>query len=473
MAAAIWRSTLGTAMGTGVLAGAGQLGVAYGLGILRWDTDFASTAWHWQLTWLVLFAAIAVITGAAAGRWRAARPGKPAGLPVRLAVTLTAALGAAIMIPLVLHPAHAAHVSEPGSPGLTAVIATGAGLVLGVVAAVVVLSVPAVAGNVVVTATWLWLAALGSAVWTIGRGGAWGAARPGLGPASGAWIPLLLLGVPALIALVVAAVARFGGSPRSHVAVSGAAGPALLAIAYVVGAPGGGAQTTSYRYALLSVAVAVVISIVIAMARRPVRRPRSHRPVDDRGIAEPAPARFGAHRLLPAPIETPDHPQWPGPAEPEETTQPLPAPTGTPGSAHSTPGPAHGTSDQAESKPEPAHGKAEPAHNRPEPGPAGPARGTATPPATGAGTPSGPARGTASLPKTEALTAQPDRAATVVAPEQTASPPSGAPVQTTGRRGRRRGQDAAAPPVRLGDSDYVDWLKTLGGDATTGGKGEG
>jgi hypothetical protein len=439
------RAPLAVALGCGlvggIVAGAGQLGVAYGLGILRWDAAFARGAWHWQLTWLALLASVAVIAGAATGRWGAARCRLPVDPPLRVSVTLTAALGAAVMIPLVLHPARAAQVAEPGSPALTAVIATSAGLVLGMVAAFAVLTEPTVAGNVVTTVTWLWLVALGSAVWTIGRGEAWGSARPGLLPASGAWIPLLLLGMPALAALVVAAVARFGGSGPVRVAISGVAGPALLAVAYVIGAPGGGAQTSSYQYALLGVAVAAAVSVLVAVARKPTpRRLVRRRPAEDRSreSAEPAPRDepwSAAHRL-PAWTDAPDDSPWPADdsptdplpaarrgARPDETTVPLP-------SARGSASPAARVEETTEPLPAARDEAGSDRTTEPQPAKAGP-------------------------------TADP------AGPE-----PDAVPAKRSGRRGRRRGQDPAGQPVAARDSDYVDWVRALGGSGTTGESGK-
>jgi hypothetical protein len=301
MAVPTWARTVGGSAATAAVVGAAELGVVSGLGIVRWDGDVTSDAWHWQLTWLALLAAVAVAAGALVGRWREVQSGSSDTHTLHAVVAMAAAAGAAAaMVPLVLHPAHAVHVPEPGNPALTRAIATGAGLVLGVVAGLSMLAVPAIAGNVITTVTWLWLAGLGSAAWTIGHGDAWGVARPGLLPASGSWIPLALLGPPALIALMVAAVARFVGGRAIWVALSGLAGPALLALAYVIGAPGGGAQTTSYRYALLAVPLSTALSVLVAVARQTRRRAHPHRsPEPDRPPAEPsAELRIGAHRSL-------------------------------------------------------------------------------------------------------------------------------------------------------------------------------
>jgi hypothetical protein len=67
-----------------VLAGAGQLGVGYGLGILRWDRDFTADTWHTQLAWVAFLSAVAVVCGVVAGRWRGG--GEAAGAVQRAAV---------------------------------------------------------------------------------------------------------------------------------------------------------------------------------------------------------------------------------------------------------------------------------------------------------------------------------------------------------------------------------------------------
>jgi hypothetical protein len=463
MAVATWGRTLGTAVGTGVVVGAGQLGVAYGLGILRWDDDLGRPTWHAQLTWLCLMASVSVIAGATAGRWSARRWALPDGLPVRLIASLAAAVGGVIMVPLVLHPARTAHVAEPGSPELTAVLAVAAGLVVGVIAAVAVLSLPTVAGNITATITWLWTAALVSAVWTIGRGEVWGSAHLGLLPAAGAWIPVVMLVIPGLIAVTVAAVARFGGSGPVLVSVSGLAGPALVATAYVVGAPGGGEQSTTYRYALVAVTVAAALSVVVAVARRPaggLRLPWRSAPEPataptDGTVAAPAAQepRSGAHR----------HPAWAGAAEgsgapeqadpadtaggAEDRTERPDWTTGPPetGGPDRSGGP-HGAGDPDAPG---APGSADHGGWAAEPDEADPTRPGATDPrATRPG-----ATGAGGVPPSD-----PD-------PE--------APTRRGGRRGRRRGQDAGEPAVPAGDSDYVDWVRALGGGTGGGSRTDG
>src|SRR5215468_11714317 len=115
MAARSWSRAIGAAVGAGLIIGAGELGVGYGLGIIRWDSDFTSdSAWHAQLTWLAFLAQVAVVAGAASGRWFAERRGMRAGIAARLVLAIAAGLGATVMLPLVVRPAHRVHVPEPG-----------------------------------------------------------------------------------------------------------------------------------------------------------------------------------------------------------------------------------------------------------------------------------------------------------------------------------------------------------------------
>jgi hypothetical protein len=422
MAVRTWARTLAIALGAGLLAGAGQLGVGYGLGIVHWGAPFRSgAAWHWQLTWLAFMGAVAVLTGARSGAEAARRLGLPGNIGVRLAVTFAALVGAAIMLPLVLHPAHGADVPEPGNPALIATIATVAGLLVGFAASIATLYVPAVSGNLLSTVVWLWLAGLISAVWTIGAGNAWATARPGLLPLSNGWLPILLLGVPALLAFAVGGVARLGALPPVATAVSGACGPALVAAAYLIGAPGGGAQTSAYRYALLSVAVGGAVSATTAYARWPERRERP----EPAATAEPAPDDDAAWATGPTASPTGDSAEstvdLAGPAKnDDQTTQAVPVAVGKAAAKVSA------------SAPVPA---AEP-----------PAAKPAEPPA--------------------AKPAEPPAKPVVKPAADKTEPPAPVtdetPTKRLSRRAKRRAEETTQQ-LHAGDSDYVDWVKGLGG----------
>ena len=74
MAVRTWANTLGVGAGAGLLAGAGQLGIGYGLGIVRWDRDFPTPGpWHAQLAWIAFLTVVAVVAGGYAGSWAARR----------------------------------------------------------------------------------------------------------------------------------------------------------------------------------------------------------------------------------------------------------------------------------------------------------------------------------------------------------------------------------------------------------------
>src|SRR5262249_61934364 len=96
------------------------------------------------------------------------------------------------------------------------------------------------AGRVIAAVLWVWIAALISAASTIGAGASWGSADLGLLSTHGVWLPVGLLAPAILIALGVAAVARFGGGDLRAVAASGLARPALVGLACPGARPGGG-----------------------------------------------------------------------------------------------------------------------------------------------------------------------------------------------------------------------------------------
>jgi hypothetical protein len=68
MAYRTWGRVLLAALGVALLAGAGQLGFAYGLGIVRFARDFEPVPSQWtaQLAWVAWFAMTAAIVGALA-----------------------------------------------------------------------------------------------------------------------------------------------------------------------------------------------------------------------------------------------------------------------------------------------------------------------------------------------------------------------------------------------------------------------
>jgi hypothetical protein len=460
-------TTLGVAAGAGVLAGAGQLGVGYGLGILRWDRDFTADTWHTQLAWVAFLSAVAVVCGVVAGRWRGG--GEAAGAVQRAAVVGAATLGSLVVLPLVIRPAATSHLAETGDPRLTAAITSGAGLALGVLAAVAVLTVPVVSGNITAWIVWVWLAGTLSAVGTLSGGASWGTARPGLLPATGVWVPVTLLGASVLIAAAVAGMARMGGNDARFTGVSGAAGPVLLGAAYLVAGPGAGVAAQAYRYALVAVLAGAVVSVLIAVLRR----------VPAITTVPAGPRHDATHETLPEPVQgtivdpwesptltgpashTPDY-GWPAAPDPVSPAAPPPvvtAPVSTPASAPVSP-------------PAPA-------------GPAPAAEPPAAPPKSRRGMRRGAKKATV-IPPAEPVTITPTRTAPPPAPPRPEEPGRGRveetgrgrpeetgrgraeettravpeePAGRAGRRSRRRADDGRQAP----ESDYVDWVKGLSG----------
>ena len=76
-----WVRLLAITLGIGALAGASQLGLAYGLGIVRLTRVLDVTArdqWTAQLAWVAWFAMTAAVVGALAGSWLLSRWTSPA-----------------------------------------------------------------------------------------------------------------------------------------------------------------------------------------------------------------------------------------------------------------------------------------------------------------------------------------------------------------------------------------------------------
>ncbi len=463
-------TTLGVAAGAGVLAGAGQLGVGYGLGILRWNRDFTADAWHTQLAWVAFLSAVAVVCGAVAGRWRSG--GELAGVLQRVAVVGAATLGALVVLPLVIRPAATSHLAESGDPRLTAAITAGAGLALGVVAAVAVLTVPVVSGNITAWIVWVWLAGTLSAVGTLGGGASWGTARPGLLPATGLWVPVTLLGGSVLIAAAVAGVARMGGNDARFTGASGAAGPVLLGAAYLVAGPGAGVAAQAYRYALVAVLTGAAVSVLIAVLRRvpaitTVPAGPRHEP-NHETLAEPV------HGTIVDPWESPTLPKpagrttpdygWPAAPDPVSPAAPPPVVSAPVPARVSPPAGPPPAAEPPSVEPPPAEPKSRRGIRR------GAKKATVLSPAEPVTIT--PLRATPPPPPAPSRSEEPGRARTEEPRRAPRSEESGrgrgeeatqaVPEEPTGRAGRRS-RKRADGGRQAPESDYVDWVKGLSG----------
>jgi hypothetical protein len=292
-----WAKVLGASSGVAALAGASQLGLAYGLGILRLTRVLDVTTrdqWTAQLAWVAWLAMISAVAGALAGRMRLPQ----AGTGFRIVTAVAAGLGAAVTVPLTMQPARTAQVAGV-EPVFVIGACAGLGALIGVVAAYAAISQP--------VARWS-LLTVGGAVWVI----ALVAVAPSLTPSDP--LPAVRLGVfdagflspaatqraalftmPAL-ALISGALlgwaARRRESPTATIALAGLAGPALLTLAYLIAGPGAGPdryQVVPYWAAMTAAGAGVLGSVLAAVLRRG--------PVGDDGqpggpaVGEPTPDR--------------------------------------------------------------------------------------------------------------------------------------------------------------------------------------
>src|SRR4051794_18290918 len=111
MAFRTWAKLSGITVGAAALAGAGQLGLAYGLGILRLTRVVEVTVrdqWTAQLAWVAWIAMTSAAVGGMAGRlhlpWRS-------GAGTRIVTAVLASIGAAVVVPLTMQPARTAQVA--------------------------------------------------------------------------------------------------------------------------------------------------------------------------------------------------------------------------------------------------------------------------------------------------------------------------------------------------------------------------
>ncbi|MEU8088348.1 hypothetical protein AB0B57_32635, partial [Micromonospora sp. NPDC049101] len=283
MAFRTWGRLLLTALGVSVLAGAGQLGVAYGFGIVRLTGAFTGTTvnqWPAQLVWVGWFAANAAVVGAVL-TGRLARSDAPAASTRRqLAIGGAAALGAVVIAPLCMQPARAAElisVDPVWAVGICAVL----GAVIGAGAAIAVQLRPELGWNMAAVAGAVWLLALISVLPSLGTAGPLPTVRLGvlepswLDDAAAQRLALLLLPIVALLAgAATAGLARWRGQEPLISGATGVAGPVLVAFAYLTAGPGDSVdryQVNPYYGALIAILAGALGAAAAALLRWPSR----------------------------------------------------------------------------------------------------------------------------------------------------------------------------------------------------------
>lgn len=297
MAVRGWGGSVAAAIGVAAGAGAAQLGLGYGLGIIAWlpAADGASeAAWVASLTWAAWIAASSTVAGAVVAQRltgpgsdrtsvrpsdsaptdspendhnlaRAADgdppddtgpppdPARPApalaGTLWRLTLAVAAAVGGLVTVALVAVPARAATRADTFSPQTIAAGYAVIGVLLGLIVAIWALHSPAVANNIVGTICWLWLLAVIAVATGVAAGRGLGTAQLGVWQITSDgerfWFrdylywpgAALALGSALLIGAFTARSAARTARTRIGAAVSGVAGPLLVATAYFLAAP--------------------------------------------------------------------------------------------------------------------------------------------------------------------------------------------------------------------------------------------
>ncbi|MBX6749907.1 MAG: hypothetical protein IRY85_09605 [Micromonosporaceae bacterium] len=260
---------------TAAVVVAAQLGAGDALGLLQWDGPHDDQAWITLLTWVAFTFAAAVLAGALSGRAAFRRLRGRDGLGVRIVVSVVSGAGAAAVIGLAWLPARDLRPPINANPGLVVSITAGAGVLVGLVLALLALSIQPMAAGVLTTVGWVWLLGLGAAIAGLTSGEPNPAPRvgvpdaPSLIPPS-AWTgPRIMIIAAIVLGLVVAAVARARGASRLSTAFSGFGGPALVGAAYLIAGPGEN-QGEAYVAALLGVAAGLAASAVVAIPGRSV-----------------------------------------------------------------------------------------------------------------------------------------------------------------------------------------------------------
>ena len=286
----VWKSAA-----VAIVAASAQLGVAQTVGILRWS-DGSTDAWSTLLTWVAFIFAVSVLVGASVGRRTVRQVGRPDKISAAFVAALCAGVGGAIAGSLAWLDAQHAAVAVAAYPELVVATTSGAGLIVGMVLAVLAATVLAIGAGIRATVAWIWLVGIGSAIAGHLTHQPFRAPRlavldaPSVVPATWWSGPNLMIAVAAVIGLLVAAVARWGGAGRVGAALSGFAGPSVVAASYLIAMPATSVtrstQVEPGRAAAIAVGAGLLASAVVALLPS-----RSHATAARPGTPRPAPGR--------------------------------------------------------------------------------------------------------------------------------------------------------------------------------------
>jgi hypothetical protein len=244
---------------------AAQIGIASIFGVLRLDGQFNADAWSTRITLLGWFTITSVIAGAYASS-------RASGSGTRMTASFAAGLGGALGASVALYAARAATLPK-GDAQLMVGIAIGFAAIAGFILAFGLLSAASLGWNAAATAAVVWaFIAVGVATHadsvTLGR-----LDTPDL--SKSIVHSLTLWGLPvamAVLALVTAIIARTRGHHRGAVAFTGVAGPATIALAYVIAGPGASdTQKIPWTAAMIAVVAGLAASLLVALPPRRTR----------------------------------------------------------------------------------------------------------------------------------------------------------------------------------------------------------
>ena len=371
-----WARLFSQSIGVAAIAVAAQVGAGQALGIIRWDGSFDGVdgpGWSALITWVAFVYAVAVVAGALVGRRAVRGTHRTDGIGARIAATFASAIGAGAAVVVAWLPARGVRAPLGVNPGLVVTITAAMGIVAGMVIALAALSAPPVAGGFRATVAWVWVLGAGSAAAGLATHEPFAAPRvamldaPSLVPAQWWSGPALMIVVAALIGAAVAGLARWAGAGRLGVALSGAAGPAVVAFAYLVAGPGDtDAQLGPYRASLAAIAAGLLVSIVVAI---PWGARASASLASSASSASAASSSSSSSALDAPPAPPPSAFRDPaeavdGPASAtgDRATEPAPAPAATSRPAFASvpvtvSAAASGTVYASESRPQPAIGR--------------------------------------------------------------------------------------------------------------------
>ncbi|MEU4559055.1 hypothetical protein AB0F72_11740 [Actinoplanes sp. NPDC023936] len=279
MAFRSWVKLLATTTAAAAVVGAGQLGLAYGLSMVRLDRDLdvtASDQWTSQLAWVAWIAMTAAALGAIVGtgfrpRWRP----QPVGTGGALGIGLASGLGALVVLPLTMQPARSAQVAGV-NPVFVIGVCAGLGVAIGVFAAWAAAARAVVRWNIAALTVLVWVIGLAAVVPTLLPGKTPAPVR--LGVLEGDFLPAVVndrtpfVTMPLLAlfsGLLLGLMARGRRMPTFAVALTGLAGPALLTVAYLIAGPGEstGFTFSPYWSAMFAAGAGVLGSVLAVIIR--------------------------------------------------------------------------------------------------------------------------------------------------------------------------------------------------------------